>query len=162
MLNNEYKPKIFIIDNEIEICNLLRDFFDFIGYDTAYETDGEKALAELESIDYDLLFVDLRLDEISGIEILKKSKEVKPLSEVIVVTGYGSEETILKSLQYGASSYIQKPISFSEIKVQAEEAIAKYRFNLKTEEIKKKISSADPFLEKHFEDSRWYCQAHSG
>jgi len=152
MLNNEYKPKIFIIDNEIEICNLLRDFFDFIGYDTAYETDGEKALAELESIDYDLLFVDLRLDEISGIEILKKSKEVKPLSEVIVVTGYGSEETILKSLQYGASSYIQKPISFSEIKVQAEEAIAKYRFNLKTEEIKKKISSADPFLEKHFED----------
>ena len=152
MKDNKYRPKIFIVDNEIEICSLLKDFFDFFEYDSVYETDGEKALANLESIDYDLLFVDLRLNKISGIEILKKSKEIKPLSEVIIVTGYGSEETILQSLQYGASSYIQKPISFSEIKIQTEEAIAKYRFNLKTEEIKNKISSTDPGLEKHFED----------
>ncbi len=101
------KAKIFIVDNEKEICILFKDFFDFIGYESFYETDGEKILNELDTIDYDLIFVDLKLDTISGIEILKKSKIVHPLSEVIVVTGYGSEETVLKTLQYGASSYIQ-------------------------------------------------------
>ena len=145
-------PKIFIVDNELEICKLLKDFFDFIGYESIYETDGEKAFAELENTDYDLMFVDLMLNTISGIEILKKSKAIKPMSEVIVVTGYGSEETILQTFRLGASSYIQKPISFSEIKVQTEEALAKHRFNIRTEEIKKKITETDSSLLKHFED----------
>ena len=69
-------PKIFIVDNELEICKLLKDFFDFIGYESIYETDGEKAFAELENTDYDLMFVDLMLNTISGIEILKKSKAI--------------------------------------------------------------------------------------
>ncbi|MFC1649991.1 diguanylate cyclase [Candidatus Latescibacterota bacterium] len=152
MTEKEQKPRIFIVDNEIEICNLLKDFFDFIGYQASYETDGEKAFRELENIEYELLFVDLRLDTISGIEILEKSKEINPLSEVLVITGYGSEETILQTLQLGAFSYIQKPISFSEIKVQAEEAIAKYRFNSKTLAVKTKISGIEPNLTKHFDD----------
>ncbi len=146
------KTKIFIVDNELEICNLLKDFFDFIGYESTCETDGEKAYTELEDIDYDLLFVDLMLDTISGIEILKKSKAIKPLSEVIVITGYGSEETILQTLRLGASSYIQKPISFTEIKIQTEETLAKRRFNIKTEKIKRKIFAADSALLNHFED----------
>ena len=145
------KAKIFIVDNEIEICNLLKDYFDFIGYESEYETDGKKALAELENIDYDVMFVDLRLNVISGIEILEKSKKIKPLSEVIIITGYGSEETILQTLRKGAFSYIQKPVSFSEIKVQTEEALAKHQFNLKTEEIMRKINTVDSNLGKHFE-----------
>jgi diguanylate cyclase (GGDEF)-like protein len=152
MTDNVQKPKIFIIDNEIEICNLLKDFFEFTGYEASYETNGEKAFNELEGHDYELLFVDLRLNSISGIDILQKSKEIKPLSEVLVITGYGSEETILQTLQLGAFSYIQKPISFSEIKVQTEEALAKYRFNSKTLEFKSQISVVDPVLSKHFED----------
>ncbi len=146
------KPKIFIVDNEIEICSLLKDFFDFIGYESFYETDGQKALARLEDIEYDLMFVDLRLETISGIEILKRSQKARPLSEVIVVTGYGSEETILETLRHGASSYIQKPISFSEIQVQSEEALARRRFNLKTAAVRSRIPSEDVELIKHFDD----------
>ena len=123
------KPKIFIVDNEIEICNFLKDFFDFIGYESVYETDGKKALKKVETIDYDIIFIDLSLDTIPGFEILKKSKSVKPLSEVIVITGFGSEEIILQTLKSGASAFIQKPISFSEIKIQTEQALAKRRFD---------------------------------
>ena len=83
------KPKILIVDNEIEICNLFKDFFEFIGYDSVYETDGRKVLRDLEQYDYDLLFVDLKLETVSGIDILKKSKQVHPFSEVIVVRDSG-------------------------------------------------------------------------
>ncbi len=150
-MNNE-KPKILIVDNEIEICKIIRGFFDFIKYESMYETDGEKALDELKNIDYDILFVDLRLDKVSGIEILKKSKSVKPLSEVIVITGFGSDETILQTFQNGASAYIQKPISFTEIKIQTEEALARRRLNIKNEKIKNLIADTDSSMTKHFQD----------
>lgn len=146
------KPKVLIIDNEIEICQLFKDFFDFIGYESFYETEGEKVINELENLDYDLMFVDLRLNGFSGIEILKKSKQVKPLSEVIIVTGFGSDETILETLLYGAAAYIQKPISFSGVKVQAEEALAKRNFNLKSQKIRDIISGDEQVLTKHFRD----------
>ena len=146
------KPKILIVDNEIEICNLFKDFFDFIGYESVYETDGKKVLRDLEQYDYDILFVDLKLETVSGIDILKKSKKIHPLSEVIVVTGFGSEETVLLTLHYGAASYIQKPISFSDIRVQTEEALATRRFNITTDNLRKALSGKESSLTMHFEN----------
>lgn len=145
-------PQILIVDDEEDICKLFKDFFDFLGYETNYETNGEKVLSELESMSYDVMFVDLKVDGTSGLEILKKSKSIHPHSEVIVVTGYGSDETVLNALHYGALSYIQKPISFSEIKIQTEMALAKKRFNNKTGMLYKLISSHDQSLIKHFHD----------
>ena len=144
--------KIFIVDNEIEICHLFKDFFDFMGYDSTYETNGKKFLEEIASKTYDVLFLDLRLDDISGIEILKESKRVHPSSEVIVVTGFGSDETVLSSLNYGAMSYIQKPISFSEIKVQTDLAYSKQNFNIMTNKIQNLIAGQDSSLVNHFQN----------
>ncbi len=145
------KPSILIIDNEIEICNLFKDFFDFMGYESVIETDGQKILGDLDQYDYDLMFVDLKMGSISGIDLLRKSKEVNPGAEVIVVTGFGSEETVLKTLYYGAFSYIQKPISFSEIKIQTEEALAKRRFNLKTDALRSGFDPRNPDSKSHFD-----------
>ena len=145
-------PLIYIVDNEIEICELFKDFFNFIGYESVCECDGEKALRDIETIEYDLMFVDLRLNTVTGIDILKKSKKIKPLSEVILVTGYGSEETILQALQEGASSFIQKPISFSEIKIKTEETLAQHRFNVKTHRLNQMIGENNSEFERHLND----------
>jgi diguanylate cyclase (GGDEF)-like protein len=149
---SERKPSILIVDNEIEICNLFRDFFDFMGYESVIETNGEKLINELKTYQYDLMFVDLKLGNVSGMDILMLSKRVHPDAEVIVVTGFGSEETVLKTLNYGAFSYIQKPISFSEIKIQTEEALAKRRLNIKTRLLRGKLQSAGRSYLKHLDD----------
>ncbi len=148
---NAGNPKILIVDNEVEICNLFKDFFDFIGYESEFETDGEKVLGELENYDYDLMFVDLKLDTVSGVDILRKSKRLHPSTEIIVVTGFGSEETVLSTLHYGATSYIQKPISFSDIRVQTRAALANRSLNLKTERLKQAIGGDDSVLKNHME-----------
>lgn len=145
------KPVILVVDNEIEIGNLFRDFFDFMGYESIVETDGEKVLRELAGIDYDLLFVDLKLGAVSGVDILRRSKELHPDAEVIVVTGYGSEETVLKTLLHGAFSYIQKPISFTEIRIQTEQAFAHRRFNAKTRELRLSLGDAGTVFGKHLD-----------
>ncbi len=149
---SQNKPTVMVVDNETEICNLFRDFFDFIGYRTIVETDGDKVLHDLDTYEYDLLFVDLKLGSISGVDILRKSKIIHPDSEVIVVTGFGSEETVLRTLEYGAFSYIQKPISFSEIRIQAEDALAKRRFNSRTSRIRDLLGTMDPSLVRHLEN----------
>ena len=87
--------------------------------------------------------------------VLKKygpGKRVHPSSEVIVVTGFGSDETVLSSLNYGAMSYIQKPISFSEIKVQTELAFSKQTFNIMTNKIKNLLTEQDSSLVSHFQN----------
>ncbi|MHB9030725.1 MAG: sensor domain-containing diguanylate cyclase [Candidatus Latescibacterota bacterium] len=145
-------PVILIVDNEIEICNLFRDFFDFMGYQSLIETNGDKAINEMESYSYDLLFVDLKLGSVSGVDILKRSKEIHPDAEVIVVTGFGSEETVLRTLLHGAFSYIQKPISFSEIRIQTDQALARRRFTLKTKELRAIVGNEKPALAKHLDD----------
>ena len=144
------KPKILIVDNELDICKLFKDFFDFIGYDSQYETNGKEAIEKLPTLEYDLMFVDLKLETISGLDVLRKSKETHPMSEVIVVTGFGSEETVLRTYQYGASSYIQKPISFSDIRIQTEEALARNRFNRKTVLLRENMSDED-ILHRHLD-----------
>lgn len=149
---DESKPVILIVDNEIEICNLFKDFFDFMGYESVIETDGKKIINEMDAYRYDLMFVDLKLDKVSGVDVLMRSKTVNPEAEVIVVTGFGSEETVLSTLKNGAFSYIQKPISFSEIKIQTEEALAKRRFNAKTNLLRGALRSEDTIHRKHFED----------
>jgi len=149
---DESKPVILIVDNEIEICNLFKDFFDFMGYESVIETDGKKIINEMDAYRYDLMFVDLKLDKVSGVDVLMRSKTVNPEAEVIVVTGFGSEKTVLSTLKNGAFSYIQKPISFSEIKVQTEEALAKRRFNAKTNLLRGALRSEDTIHRKHFED----------
>ncbi len=145
------KPVILIVDNEVEICRLFRDFFDFMGYQSLIEADGEKALRELETYSYDLLFVDLKLDTVSGVDILKRSKKIHPDAEVVVVTGYGSEETVMRTLLHGAFSYLQKPISFSEIKIQTEQALAKQRFNSKTRELLSTLEAEHPEMVSHLD-----------
>ena len=147
---DDVKPQLLIVDNEVEICSLFKDFFDFMGYGSTYETDGEKALENLETYEYDLLFLDLNLESMSGLEILKKSKKVHPLSEVIVVTGYGSDSSVLQTMNYGALSYIQKPISFKEIKAQTELGLAQYQSNLRSQRIEKLLNDQHPALEQHF------------
>jgi diguanylate cyclase (GGDEF)-like protein len=143
------KPLILIVDNDVENCNLLRDFVESMGYDTIIETDGKKILFELEKIEYDLMFLEIHLDSVSGIDILKKSKKAHPNSEAIIITGHGSEETFFKGMNNGAMSYIQKPISYSEIKFYIDQALAKRRYNIKTTDLKKSLELCDRSLVDH-------------
>jgi len=145
----EKKHTILIIDDEIEICNILGDFISFMGHNSLIETSGETAYRNLKSYTYDLLIVDLNLGVISGTDILKKSKKIHPFSEVIIITGYGTEEAVQLSMKYGASSFIQKPITFAEVRVRINESLAKYDFSVKNHHLLTEIGRTNSSLKQH-------------
>lgn len=115
-MSNEDK-NILIIDDEEMIRELLTDTFIQKGYSIETAGDGKEAFAKLDSRKFNLVITDIRLPDISGMEILEKIKEKHPDIGVIMITAYGSIKSAVKSMKDGAFDYIAKPFEIDEIEI---------------------------------------------
>ncbi|MBF0521924.1 MAG: response regulator [Candidatus Omnitrophica bacterium] len=77
--------------------------------------DGQSGLEIFAREEINILLLDVKLPDVDGLEFLKQAKELRPNCEIIVVTGYGSEEVAIQSLRRGAIDYLEKPIKFEEL-----------------------------------------------
>ena len=87
------------------------------GHTLAQAGTGADALEKIGKTDFDLVITDLKLDKISGMEVLKAAKKNNPQTEVIMLTGYGSIETAVAAMKAGAIDYLTKPIDAEELKL---------------------------------------------
>ncbi len=90
-------------------------------------TDSRKALDLIERNDYDVVITDLVMPNVDGIQVLRKVKELRPESEVILITAYSSYNTAVDAMYFGAFDYISKPINTSELKFRISRALEKRR-----------------------------------
>jgi len=103
------KMNIMIVDDEKIVRESLFHWFTKLGHSVEKVSSGFEALEILERNPFDLLFVDIRMPEMSGIELLEKVKAEYPETIVVIITAYGSIETAVKAIQLGASDYLLKP-----------------------------------------------------
>ena len=103
------KMNIMIVDDEKIVRESLFHWFTKVGHTVEKASSGFEALEILEKNPFDLLFVDIRMPEMDGIELLEKVKTEYPETIVIIITAYGSIETAVKAMQLGASDYLLKP-----------------------------------------------------
>ncbi len=108
---------ILVIDDEELIRELLKDTFEKEKYTVETAENGEQAFKMISSDDFDLVITDIRLPDISGMEILEKIKSKYPEIGVIMITAYGSIKSAVKSMKDGAFDYIAKPFEIDEIKI---------------------------------------------
>ncbi len=111
--------KILVVDDEIEICNIFYDFFTPKGYEVTKATNGKAALEKIKSERPDLVFLDIRMPEMDGIEVLKQIKQADNTIAVIMVTVLNDEETAKKAIKLGANDYVPKPLSFDYLEKAA-------------------------------------------
>jgi len=109
--------KILIVDDESFICENLERILKEEQYHTVIAQEGRSALRALEEESIDLVFLDLKLPDISGLEVLKKIKEMDPDLLVIIMTGYASVESAVEALKMGAYDYLKKPFKADVIKL---------------------------------------------
>jgi glycine cleavage system H lipoate-binding protein len=76
---------------------------------------GPEALGLVQRHDYDFVFTDLKMPDMDGVEVVKAVKHLRPDVDVVVITGYGSIETAVQTLQQGACEYVQKPFTADEL-----------------------------------------------
>ena len=115
--------RVAVVDDETIVRTRLQKVLAKDGYLVETYGSGEDFLAALESVPFDLAFLDLRLPGFDGIEVLKRTKERSPETEVILITGYASIDSVIESVRLGAFHYVVKPLKLDEIRHLATRAL---------------------------------------
>jgi two-component system NtrC family response regulator len=114
---NIKKYKILIVDDEPSITDLLGDYLSQEGYTAQTTTSPLEALEIAEEGEVKIMLTDIKMPDMSGIELLEKVKQINGLIQVIIMTGYGSLENTVKCLEQGANDYMLKPFkNLTEVK----------------------------------------------
>lgn len=116
-------PKILVIDDDRDICLLLKRFLTKHNYEVAEVYAGKKALELIHSFTPDLVMCDFRLDDMDGTTLLVKIKEQLPDVPVIIMTGYSDIKVAVEVMKLGAYDYIGKPLFPDEILVTIKKAL---------------------------------------
>lgn len=117
--------RILVIDDDKDICLILTRFLNKNNYNVLIAHSGKEGLTLVGTEDFDLILCDYKLPDITGINLLKKVKELNPSIPFIIITGYSDVRTAVETFRYGASDYIIKPLHPDELLVTVREAIAK-------------------------------------
>ena len=118
-------PKILVVDDQRNMRTTLALMLRDVGYDVEDAADGEIACDRVAADSFDLVITDLRMGATDGMHVLRHAKEVAPLTEVIVMTAFGTIESAVEAMRLGAHDYIQKPFSEQELLVKVQRAVEK-------------------------------------
>ncbi len=120
MLNR--KPDVLVVDDDKYLLEVFKVALEAINFKIDAISDPTKALAKLYEKNYDLVFLDLRMHPIDGMEILKRIKTDKPKITVIIISGNSGIEDALKAVDLGAYHILQKPVQIKELQFFAKKA----------------------------------------
>lgn len=101
--------KLLIIDDEVGIIEEVRDFFAEEGFDVQTADSGKDGIKLIKEFQPDVLILDIKLPDISGLDVLKICKSSSPATKVIVVTGYVDQGIIDEAERLGRDAFLQKP-----------------------------------------------------
>jgi diguanylate cyclase (GGDEF)-like protein len=150
MLEAEWQnPPVLVVDDEQVMQDVMRDILSDCGYQVDVESDGEGALLRLKEKEYTLVFADVRMPKMDGMEFLRRAKHLNPDLDIIMMTGYASVDIAVEAMKLGARDFITKPFNLDHIKLVSARAIERKILKKQAEEIDyyKKISLTDGLTE---------------
>jgi len=103
------KKRILLVDDEKDFVEALAERLRNRDFDVTTAFTGEEALEKLTEYNFDVAIVDVRMPGIDGIATLKEIKKMKPLTEVLMLTGHGTVETAIEGMKHGAHDFLMKP-----------------------------------------------------
>ena len=109
------KIKVLLVDDEQQFVETLAQRLETRGFVVDTALDGDRCLAILMDKDMDVVVLDVQMPGRSGIDTLKEIKKLRPLSEVIMLTGHATVETAIEGMKLGAFDYLMKPTEIDEL-----------------------------------------------
>ena len=119
--------KVLVVDDQRNMRTTLSLMLQEAGYEVSDAHDGQAACDRVAADSYDLVLTDLKMGSMDGMQVLRHVKEIAPLTEVIVMTAFGTIESAVEAIRLGAHDYIQKPFSGQELLVKVNKALEKRR-----------------------------------
>ncbi|MCK5579091.1 MAG: sigma-54-dependent Fis family transcriptional regulator [Planctomycetes bacterium] len=119
------KVSILIIDDEKDHAEAAAESLRKVGYRCDVAFSGQDGLRKLSDDQFDIVFTDLMMHGMDGLTVLKEAKKKNPDIQVVMMTGYPSVETAVEAMQFGALTYLQKPVNIKELRAIARKAAEK-------------------------------------
>jgi DNA-binding NtrC family response regulator len=113
---------VLIVDDERTLARAVKAFLLESGYEAEIAPDAERALGLLETLRPDVVFTDVRLPGMNGIELLRRIRQFDPSIPVVIMTAYGTIEGAVEAVKLGAFDYLKKPVDLDELKLLADRA----------------------------------------
>jgi CheY-like chemotaxis protein len=135
--------RILCVDDEEVILDSLRKILVLDGYNVDTVETGQEALGLVQTHDYDFVFTDLKMPSMSGTEVAKAVKFMRPDVDVIIITGYATVESAVECMKHGAMDYIEKPFSEDELRTFARHALIQRRDRME-KQLKPRIHVTGP------------------
>jgi len=111
----EKAANILVIDDDETICSLFKDTLEEAGHAVITVSESSKGLELVKERDYDLVFLDLKMPEMDGVELFRQIKAVKPKLPVTIITGYPDSDLMARALAHGPLGVMSKPFRESDI-----------------------------------------------
>jgi DNA-binding NtrC family response regulator len=142
----EKLKKILIIDDERSIRATLKEILEFEKYLVETAQDGIEGYKMAEEKNFDLIFCDIKMPKIDGIETLKKIVENNILTPVVMISGHGDIETAVHTLKIGAFDYIEKPLDLNRVLTCVKNALNNNHLRKENSILKRKIKSSSEII----------------
>lgn len=145
--------KILIIDDERGIRNTLKEILADEGHEVEVAENGKQGLEMAQAKAYDLIFSDIKMPEMDGMEVLKALKEPTPdpslkggeaesiETPIVMITGHGDVETAVQALKLGAYDFLVKPLDLNRILITTKNALESKSLKQETKQLRKKVAA---------------------
>ncbi|MDR1983744.1 MAG: sigma-54 dependent transcriptional regulator [Prevotellaceae bacterium] len=132
--------KILVVDDESSICRAMKEILEYEGHDVSSAENGKQALSIInENINLDLVFCDIKMAGMDGIEVLEKSQEINNDLPFVMISGHADIETAVECIKKGAYDFLEKPLDLNRILIAVRNATDKTTLLKETKKLRKKI-----------------------
>ena len=115
--------QILLIDDDLNLCKVISHQLQKNGHEVVLANSGNEGLICFQNSNFDLIITDIQMPDITGIEVLKKIRQIDKQVIVIIITAYGSVENAIEACRLGANDYITKPFGQEQLFFVVEKAV---------------------------------------
>lgn len=138
--------KILVIDDERSIRNTMKDILEFENHKIVLAENGRVGLDTALNDSFDLIFSDIKMPEMDGMELLDQLKEKEVEAPVVMISGHGNIGTAVECIKKGAFDFIEKPIDLNRMLVTVRNALDKNTLVTESKTLKKKVASKNQMI----------------
>ena len=138
------KTRILLVDDEEQFVQALSERLTLRGYEVTISLSGEEALEKVKHYNYEVVILDVAMPGLDGVATLREIKKLKPVTEVIMLTGHATVETAIEGMKLGAMDYLVKPCDTEELVTKINKAYqrkAEQEERIREAKVKEIISS---------------------
>src|SRR5437762_5205701 len=135
------KGRILVVDDEAEIRRSVRMILEYEGYDVQEASSGPEALAIIERETPDLVFLDIKMSGMDGLEALQKIRQANDSLPVVIISGHGTVSTAVEATKLGAFDFIEKPLASERVLVTIRNALDQTRLQNENRTLKRAVEA---------------------